>query len=718
MEALKQLHTSVAQSFENCFDTAYRNLNAELAASNARIRDAKERARAADDARRKTASEADALKHEISLLQEETRQDEIDSREREGFTESVLQLDEIYEPRRVLGAKDVSNVDSRNLKRISDRYTELYEQAGMLLQVSGELKRMAKRRKKKLEQLQSYFHRQEFTFMVDGKAVKFQRIETTGSPNPSVPPEFASLTANPLKEPNRALETNMSAKKPIIPTSKVIRDQGNSSPGDEWDSAREKRLQKDHPELTPTPSDTSTNELQPEQSGILKRKRVAPKQPLPNGDPSAESPGKDCLEHSMIIKKEALSSSPLRSYSPHPGPFGTQDLDDIGDIVVTPTKRVRFYKDRGPYATSENLPINVGSLSVQCMSHPNRTHREKQFSRVESRVLQPVNGNLRNPGGLDQSDKRRTKHLGSITRISSITEDGDENRNPSLARGEETKASPNNQNVRNSSNGRRLSDLLEGASPVSRMFQWVTTNAPARTQNRTSHSLVSGSSSTGRGGTDTTSTMVPTTSGSSRGNPKSKSADMLAHNSEPMGQMEAVPEEEPYRARPPQRLGLEHFRLNPNYNHGLDYAYDEVIRRKDERKCVSGCMRPGCCSEKFVAMARFGIPLDAPGETLNDHEILEEYLSEGNNLMDTLSPGDRENLLLEAKAKVFSDRFGKHRRQHHRPGTPPGFWRAEMPGTQELEKDREEAQRLRREKVKERYKEAMRPGGRWIFADE
>jgi predicted DNA-binding WGR domain protein len=41
-----------------------------------------------------------------------------------------------------------------------------------------------------------------------------------------------------------------------------------------------------------------------------------------------------------------------------------------------------------------------------------------------------------------------------------------------------------------------------------------------------------------------------------------------------------------------------------------------------------------------------------------------------------------------------------------------------MPDTQEEEDDLEAAKRLEREKVEERYREAMRPGGLWIWADE
>jgi hypothetical protein len=41
-----------------------------------------------------------------------------------------------------------------------------------------------------------------------------------------------------------------------------------------------------------------------------------------------------------------------------------------------------------------------------------------------------------------------------------------------------------------------------------------------------------------------------------------------------------------------------------------------------------------------------------------------------------------------------------------------------MPSTQELERDRQLAEEMERVKVLERYREAMRPGRLWKFADE
>lgn len=178
------------------------------------------------------------------------------------------------------------------------------------------------------------------------------------------------------------------------------------------------------------------------------------------------------------------------------------------------------------------------------------------------------------------------------------------------------------------------------------------------------------------------------------------------------------PEEEPYRLLPLHMLTLSHFKINPAGNQGMDYAYSNVVRKKEERKCLSGCTRPGCCGDRFRAMARLGgIP---SGSEEENNLILEEYLGEEGqrHRIERLSVEERNRLLVEAKARKFANQYGKHRHAHQRARTPPGFWRTDMPDTQELEADALDAERFEREKVEERYREAMRPGGLWTWADE
>ena len=55
--------------------------------------------------------------------------------------------------------------------------------------------------------------------------------------------------------------------------------------------------------------------------------------------------------------------------------------------------------------------------------------------------------------------------------------------------------------------------------------------------------------------------------------------------------------------------------------------------------------------------------------------------------------------------------------QNMRAVTPPGFWNADMPSTQQEAENREAARAMERERIQERYFEALR-GGIWKFADE
>ena len=189
-----------------------------------------------------------------------------------------------------------------------------------------------------------------------------------------------------------------------------------------------------------------------------------------------------------------------------------------------------------------------------------------------------------------------------------------------------------------------------------------------------------------------------------------------------------LPEEEPLRARPLRRLRLDNFKINPASNQGYDYAFDEVIRNRDQRKCLPNCTKPECCGTKFQKVVELGgfvtprkpalwssSPADEAEEEVT---LLEDYLGYDRGRINRLSDDEKHQLIIQAKAKQFADEHGRHRQAFERNTSPPGFWRTDMPTTQELEEDREAARQMTRRKLEERYREAMRPGGRWMFRDE
>lgn len=185
------------------------------------------------------------------------------------------------------------------------------------------------------------------------------------------------------------------------------------------------------------------------------------------------------------------------------------------------------------------------------------------------------------------------------------------------------------------------------------------------------------------------------------------------------------PEDEPLRARPVQSLSLGHFRLNPNHS---EYVYHESIRKHDEKKMIHGCVDPFCprCKDvsRFVEQSGYTAPPKSglfdsspPDAEEADRRLLEEYLSSNRGALKRMSKEERQSLLSKAKTKQFQDQFGKHRQAHTRAKSPPGYWNADFPTTQEDQENRAAASLMEREKVEERYREALR-GGMWKFADE
>lgn len=79
---------------------------------------------------------------------------------------------------------------------------------------------------------------------------------------------------------------------------------------------------------------------------------------------------------------------------------------------------------------------------------------------------------------------------------------------------------------------------------------------------------------------------------------------------------------------------------------------------------------------------------------------------------------EKEELVLQARTRKMAKEHGKHRQAYDGRRSPPGYWRVDFPSTQEEEEDRAKAREMERSMVMERYLEAMRKGGKWIFRDE
>ncbi|MCJ1479671.1 hypothetical protein MMC13_008357 [Lambiella insularis] len=188
------------------------------------------------------------------------------------------------------------------------------------------------------------------------------------------------------------------------------------------------------------------------------------------------------------------------------------------------------------------------------------------------------------------------------------------------------------------------------------------------------------------------------------------------------------PDKKPLRALPVRSLHLEDFKINPAANHGVDFAFNEVCRTKHQRGGLPHCTKPECCGNKLYNAVKIGgtLPLQSrspnnqsrTNEIEDDIQLLRDYLGFSAKEVLKMTEAEKIEALLTARARKFGQEYGKHRHAQERARSPPGFWRTEMPSTQEQEADKREAMVLEREEVDRRFAEATKTGGRWIFRDE
>ncbi|KAI9836256.1 MAG: hypothetical protein M1819_001593 [Sarea resinae] len=379
---------------------------------------------------------------------------------------------------------------------------------------------------------------------------------------------------------------------------------------------------------------------------------------------------------------------------------------------------------------SSSAPIEVDSSEEKERRHGARSRRSIKDA------LQPKSTNIQvlprtsHPRAKCKPRRLRKDRDHGVSAIHLLTEDGqrfavDPNESTANSSRLENRPVPLDQeNAPDRTNTRsRLGSLLERPSPEKRTLSPAKTplqrlNSPRPTS---SSRMPNESSRTARNrskdGLGSNKKQVS--------HPSELLTPILSHERSPRP---ATPNEEPFRSRPLHRLGLEHFKVNPNYNQGLDYAFTETIRNRDQRRCLPGCTRPECCGSTFRKVVELagGLPprvqqglWDSSPVDDEDQQVLEEYLGDDfARRTDGISDADRRELLLQARTKQFADMHGKHRHAFERRATPPGFWRTDMPSTQEQKEDQEEARRMERRKVAERHAEAMRSGGRWLFRDE
>ncbi|EPE33392.1 P-loop containing nucleoside triphosphate hydrolase [Glarea lozoyensis ATCC 20868] len=181
---------------------------------------------------------------------------------------------------------------------------------------------------------------------------------------------------------------------------------------------------------------------------------------------------------------------------------------------------------------------------------------------------------------------------------------------------------------------------------------------------------------------------------------------------------EMNPEHEPLRIRPIETLTIGDFKVNPNANQGIAYAFKDVVRGRDQRRCLQGCVKPECCGNdlrNLVLMMRDNPRRD---QDVEDQRILEEFMGDNAYRIRGMNPAQREETIIQAMTRELANKYGRHRHAYQRKQSPPGFWDTDFPLTQEQQELRRMEQEKKQEAVRTRYEEAMRPGGAYIFRDE
>ncbi|PYH41167.1 SAE2 C-terminal domain-containing protein [Aspergillus saccharolyticus JOP 1030-1] len=727
MEAIKTLRSSLARALESSFDEALKNATAEISCSDISVKSAEEKAINAAKERTEAMKELKTLKDAVALLHEELRLTGSESVDGKAFARNLQDFEATYAPNQVLdNLNHTSNAESSDLKTVGEAYTALYKEAQELVKASCELRKQLKRYKGKWNIWQKCLEQDRFTLVLDETAVEFKctRKVFIGSQRPLSRKPSSSVPISGSSDfcvADQATNYRDKAHRTHHP------DVADSENGTR--SACDGSLRLSSAQNTPIPPDCSGNEEIIQTTQVMTSTtrlsesefitRQGAQDTLLAWHPNLIVGAKEGLSSFTVTETRGMyPSQTFKALSPG-GIIGTQDLDEVGSAVATPRKRRKVRDGEGQgvlstTATKNDLVQDARSPLPLFSASPKR-----------STVLQPVDDTLRVE--LSARPPHNFQEVASARLpsgyISSILEDGDERISSPPPRklhgtnGQGASGFPLSEET--GAIGQRLHSLLEARSSARLKLQGHVDVSDRVTKRR---SLIE---------TEETSTPCGDHERSSQEAEKfqkcftneTRATNNLNTIISPLKDVTTNPARSSLRAMPLQHLKLGDFKINTDSNQGHDFAFHSVVRKKDEVKCVKGCTRYNCCGKDFLDLARLnGLPADAAGSSeereFNDQNVIAEYLGDEEHELESLRLEDRNYLLQEAKAWVLANQFGKHRQRHQRAGSPPGFWRTDMPSTQELARDHEEAEKCERGLVKHRYREAMRPGGLWKFADE
>lgn len=504
----------------------------------------------------------------------------------------------------------------------------------------------------------------------------------TGSATHADDVQEAGRTRRATSTPAKTISEQTWAHKPFIDGKKIVRE-----------SAVEVDKEPDLPSLPPPPETDRYIPIKQEPSSdapvvvsernLRKRKAYTPANVLPS--PHRIKSEKGGSSDPVVMEE-------LTAFSPHE----SLDLDGEQGHMPTPKKQ-KTISNRGQDVMESTETTGVGASALTTARQVTKAGRVLPWEQLSRR---PRN-NL-----LGASEDGRLVHA-----VSDVAEDeeGDDTDAPDLHTPEQTPEAPS----RGALKGGRLQDLLNqsgsGPDPVVLRPTRSTRDADLMDPRNVELDLVALRSERRK-----TDTLVRT--------PAREPPMLKANRSAPVGSAQPgnkLSRAGSLRRRPLVELRMEDFKINPKMNNGFTHAFDDVVRDKAGRAELEGCVDPNCCGKKFMAMAQS--ELDNGGPTMltrvADVELLERYLGNEDYRLIGMPREEKEKLWLEARTRELAKKYGRHRYRFARRPSPPGFWNPDFPTTQEVQEGREEGERVERQIVEDRRREALR-GGRWLFRDE
>ncbi|KAI5787207.1 DNA repair protein endonuclease SAE2/CtIP C-terminus-domain-containing protein [Geopyxis carbonaria] len=452
------------------------------------------------------------------------------------------------------------------------------------------------------------------------------------------------------------------------------------------------------PPVPPIHRETSRNS---QTQGLTRDKPVVIK-----SEPQSEGPGYHIFEEESLdlddvgdvpeppkkkIKHTPNTNQPVPNYTENFKHLGHVNDEEI-DVPVLLSPRVHNGMPSGIRTDSQLQGLQTPYKNIKPLPAKTSIARANSPATVRPISPSPQRTRRKTPQArtpLNQPTKRKSRDCRNAT--VSVLEDGTDG---------EVDVNRNNE-VPDIVTKTRLDDILSTPMPKSPSLKMIgketnTRSVPARRTGWGGGSPDPPSNNTRHAHTDprphgSTATDVPRRQSNKQDTPTAQSRPRrLGNNSDK------------HNRRP---ADVRDFRVNPKLNQGYDYAFQETVRRKEERKCLPGCTK-ACCRDmgKFVEAA--GLPVMPKGPRWRSSSPAPPVQS-SQDIRDEQARAQEEH-------REFVQKYGRHRDAFPRRNTPPGFWESDFPDTQQLKKQHGEAEEMQRKRAEEMRREAEK-GARGRF---